>query len=125
MKYKTYKAFPLVVETKYLDVCGVHPLMQEACAKLCEMFSTEPDMALGVFGSSVTSKCNQLSDLDLVIRLRTDDLQRFYSLRKRISLANLGVETDVIYFNELENGERLKEEIQNTVYPLIDNLSIK
>ena len=123
--YKDYLKFNLVVKTEFDTVCGVHPLMQNACVRICEEFCNEPDIAIGVFGSAVTYLCNQLSDLDRVIRLKTDDESRFYALRRRISLLHLGVETDVIYFNELKDGERLKEEIVNTAYPLIDNLSNK
>ena len=112
--------FPLVIETKYTEVFGVHPLMQQDCAKLCDFFKDEKGFVLGIFGSSVTWNCRSHSDLDIVIRLFGDEsIDRFYKYSRMISRAKLAVETDVIFYNELSDTDMLKSEIRKNAYPLI------
>lgn len=119
MKTKLFKSFPVVIDTKFQEVEGVHPLMQQDCAKLCELFQNEKNFILGVFGSAVTERCEIFSDLDLVIRLYDDvSPERFYKYSRMISRAGLSVETDVI-FNELREGDLLKQEIREHAYPLV------
>lgn len=58
--------------------------------------------------------------MDIVIRFFKDTrIERFYDISKRISLARLGVSTDVIFYNDLSKNERLYEEIHENAYPLI------
>ena len=80
----------------------------------------------GVFGSSVTNRCGMFSDLDLVIRLFGDiSAERFYGDARKISRAGLSVETDVIFYNELDDVGLLKQEIREKAYPLICNEPIE
>ena len=126
MKTKLFKTFPLVVDTEYVEVQGVNPLMQSDCVKLCEMFQDEDDFVLGVFGSSVTERCGMFSDLDLVIRLFGDvSAERFYGYARKISRAGLSVETDIIFYNELDDDGLLKQEIKKNAYPLVYRESIE
>lgn len=120
MRYKTFHKFKLVIDTEYSEIACLHPLMQRPAEKLCCLFANEPDFVLGIFGSAITWKCNSFSDLDIVIRFFIDTrMERFYDVSKRISLAKIGVPTDVIFYNDLAKNERLYEEIHENAYPLI------
>lgn len=115
-----FSQFKLVLDTKYPEIAGLHPLMQRPAERLCELFKDEKDFILGIFGSAITNRCNSFSDLDIVIRFLVDTREeRFYDISKRISLARIGVRTDVIFYNGLSKKERLYEEIHENAYPLI------
>lgn len=108
----------------FLEVKGL--LSYTLDVKLCEMFQDEDDFVLGVFGSSVTERCGMFSDLDLVIRLFGDvSAERFYGYARKISRAGLSVETDVIFYNELDDDGLLKQEIKKNAYPLVYRESIE
>lgn len=61
--------FPIVSEQNYLNVGHIHPLMQRPCAVIADAFSKLHDIRIGIFGSSVTWRCSQYSDLDVVVRI--------------------------------------------------------
>ncbi len=105
--------FPLVSGITDLKYMLIHPLMQRDVQKIVSILKEYHVHAI-LFGSSVTNRCNIASDLDLCIKTPQYDTDLFYKIQKRLGSA---IETpiDILYYNDLSENERLKEEIDNGV----------
>lgn len=117
--------FPVVSEKKYLNVGHIHPLMQRPCAVIAEAFSKLQNIRIGIFGSSVTWRCSQFSDLDIVVRIDHGCEKDFAEVRTQIGLmmGSLDISTDVVDFKSLNKEERLYEEIVSVAVTIVDNIS--
>lgn len=116
--------FPVVSEKKYLNVGHIHPLMQRPCAVIADAFSKLQNIRIGIFGSSVTWRCSQFSDLDIVVRIDHGCEKDFAEVRTQIGLmmGSLDISTDVVDIKSLDKEERLYEEIVSVAVTIVDNI---
>lgn len=116
--------FPVISDKKYLNVSHIHPLMQRPCAIIADAFSKLKDIRIGIFGSAVTWRCSQFSDLDIVVRVDDSCAKSFVEVRTQISflMGGIDIPTDVIDFRTLDQRERLYEEIVSAAVTIVDNI---
>lgn len=117
--------FPVISDKKFLNVSHIHPLMQRPCAIIADTFSKLKDVRIGIFGSSVTWRCSQFSDLDIVVRIGDGCAKSFVEVRTQISflMGSMDIPTDVIDFRSLDQRGRLYEEIVSAAVTIVDNIS--
>ena len=109
IKLRELKTFPLVDGVHDGRLVSVYPIMQQDVQRMlheCEGYNIE----LVVFGSSLTMMCNAVSDIDVSIRTAEYDIELFESVQRAIQLCTKH-SCDVIYFNDLQENDKILNEI--------------
>lgn len=101
--------FPVVVESKY-DLSGIYPPMQKYVNKIIECMPIYIDKLI-IFGSAVTLRYGEESDLDIVVI--TDEEQKDVLMDMSKCLRGIGVSVDLI-IKTVEQFDREKNDI-NTI----------
>jgi len=121
--------FPVLKEYREFEniLKYIYPLQQYGVYKLLKYLNeVKPGdvKQVIIFGSSVDIRCNYHSDLDISIEFSlncADDIM--YSLLNEVKKVLMGVLTDIIIFNELEEEEPLRAEIKKGVVIYEQDLS--
>lgn len=110
-RYRFKSEFPLL-EKQYPILSKIVPPMQHACALLIDLAKTEGYNRVTIFGSSVTWKFRNNSDLDICIDASFEP----ELLMKQVTeaLAELPIEFDLICWNTL-SSPLLRSEIEKGV----------
>lgn len=116
--------FPLITTKKYLNACHIHPLMQEVCGALADYFSQFHGIRVGIYGSSVSWRCSQYSDLDVVIKMWSYCEKSFSEIRTQIGLLadEFDIAVDVIDIRSLDKSEQLYDEIVSVAVTILDTV---
>lgn len=103
------KSFPIIVKTDCKNIYRIYPLKQKVAAKLHDIATEYEEIKkVYIFGSSVTSKCNIYSDLDICIDADVSDGMKIYEIQKRMGDA-CGWNCDILMYSNL--GNKLKDTI--------------
>lgn len=105
--------FPLVSGITDLKYMLIHPLMQRDVQKIVSILKKYNVHAI-LFGSSITNRCNIMSDLDLCIKTKQYDIDLFYEIQKNLS-TEIETPMDILYYNDISQSDRLRNEIDQGV----------
>lgn len=102
--------FPVTVKTKCKNISRVYPLKQKQVAEIFDRASGfDIIRRIFVFGSSVTSKCNIDSDLDLCIDADTSDGMKVYEMQRAFGEA-CAWNCDILMYSNI--GKTLRDTVQ-------------
>lgn len=102
-------SFPIIVKTDCKNIYRIYPLKQKAVAKLHDIAIEYKEIkTVYIFGSSVTSKCNIDSDLDICIDADVSDGMKIYDMQKRMGDV-CEWNCDILMYSNL--GNKMKDTI--------------
>lgn len=111
--YGEYYRFPVVYENKYIDMARIHPLKQMLVNQINKEMSPDNNViAIMLFGSSVTMRCNQSSDIDLAVRLADDACNT--KVKNEVSERIQEIcdwNADIIWFDRISKEDRIYHDI--------------
>lgn len=111
--YGEYYKFPIVADSKKIDMSRIHPLKQKLVVKLNESLTSEENIAsIMLFGSSITMRCTYESDIDLAVRLKQESVSE--KIKNDISekIQNISDwNADILWFDRLTKGDRIYHDI--------------
>ncbi|MDR1961513.1 MAG: hypothetical protein LBQ16_04445 [Gracilibacteraceae bacterium] len=110
--------FPVVVDTNFDNMNRIHPLKQGICKNILNCHDVIDNCKqIIVFGSSVSMKCDDESDIDLAIELKTDSVKNRNSVSESIGAIS-DWNYDIIWLDDTIQNEPIYEKIKRGVYLL-------
>lgn len=119
-KNKTYY-FPVIVKNDNYECNRIHPLKQAKVNELYKiMKENETIEKIIIFGSSVNIRCNIKSDLDIAIKLKSNQFtkENQNTISEEIQ-EHLDYGCDIIWLNQIDKTSKLYSNIINkgvTIY---------
>ena len=105
--------FKMICDCPGVDIRRVFPTKQKVVKKINENFKNDKRIAcIILFGSSVTFRCNQNSDLDLMVRL--NNKQDSNEIKNEISEKIQELydwNSDIIWYDRIEKSDRIYQNI--------------
>lgn len=111
--YGKYYKFNNLFPDSPVDMSRVYPLKQSVVNELNIYLSREKRVKSAMlFGSSITIQCNKESDIDLVVRLNDDSINR--EVKSEISEKVLEIcdwNADLLWFDTIDKNEKIYHDI--------------
>lgn len=98
----------------------VHPLMQKDIETVLLLAQAYP-ISVILFGSSITTRCNSRSDIDLAITTKNGEKNTFFDFMSKVK-EHINTPIDFVYCNELVKNGSMWKELCRTGYVLVNNL---
>ncbi len=105
--------FPVLLQIPRVETERIHPLQQKKIFRICEILrDDERVLTVVLFGSSVNLRCNQYSDIDVVVRLREEFVcnEVKNDVSEKIQLA-CDWNADILWYDRIQNNSRFLENV--------------
>lgn len=109
--------FPIIEQNDYFDMSNFHPLKQKDINDVYSIATNDNAiLSITVFGSSTNIRCNKDSDLDIMIELKKEFLNK--NAKDRIEdkiKEKLNYNVDIIWKDKVANNSKLESNIMKGV----------